>query len=305
MAELQNLCKLPRESLKLLKKGKNLLAFSGGVDSSALFHLLIAHNIPFDIAIVNYNTREQSLQEVKYAKELSKRYDTKLYIKDIRLKKSNFEHLARVARYDFFEEIISRFGYDNLITAHQLDDRVEWFLMQFTKGAGVVEMIGFDEIQKRENYTLLRPLLEYSKEDLLNFLKSNNIKYFIDQSNFDTKYKRNLFRDKFAKTLLDSYKNGIVKSFRYLNEDKKRLFANSNIKKIKELYIIKKDDDDLVNIRSIDTVLKRCGYILSKKQRDEIVKRKDVVISDKFAVVFTQKEIFISPYIKTKMAKSF
>jgi len=47
---------------------KNLLAFSGGVDSSALFFILLEKKIPFDIAIVNYHKREQSKKEVEYGK---------------------------------------------------------------------------------------------------------------------------------------------------------------------------------------------------------------------------------------------
>ena len=60
---------LSKETLPFLKDGKNLLAFSGGVDSTALFFLLLREKIPFDIAIVNYQTREQSSEEVAYAKE--------------------------------------------------------------------------------------------------------------------------------------------------------------------------------------------------------------------------------------------
>ena len=55
----------------VIKNQKNLLAFSAGIDSSALFFLLLEQNIPFDIAIVNYNQREQSKEEVSYAKELA------------------------------------------------------------------------------------------------------------------------------------------------------------------------------------------------------------------------------------------
>ena len=58
-----------------IKNQKNLLAFSAGIDSSALFFLLIEKDIPFDIAIVNYNLRAQSNDEVSYAKELAKKYN--------------------------------------------------------------------------------------------------------------------------------------------------------------------------------------------------------------------------------------
>ena len=55
----------------------NLLAFSGGVDSSALFFILMDRGIEFDIAIVNYHKREQSIKEVEYAKHLAKKYNKK------------------------------------------------------------------------------------------------------------------------------------------------------------------------------------------------------------------------------------
>ena len=62
-----------------IKESKNLLAFSAGVDSSALFFLLLKQNIPFDIAIVNYNVRVQSKDEVNYAKELIKQSEKDPY----------------------------------------------------------------------------------------------------------------------------------------------------------------------------------------------------------------------------------
>ena len=68
---------------------KNLLAFSAGVDSSALFFLLLNAKIPFDIAIVNYNIREQSKDEVVYAKDLAKKYNKEIFIKDIVLDSSS------------------------------------------------------------------------------------------------------------------------------------------------------------------------------------------------------------------------
>ena len=67
----------------MTKNNKNLLGFSGGVDSSAMFFFLLNNNIDFDIAIVNYNLREQSKEEVKYAFELAKKYNKKIYLKEI------------------------------------------------------------------------------------------------------------------------------------------------------------------------------------------------------------------------------
>lgn len=305
MHQLKKLYKLSEKSLKALRTGKNLLAFSGGVDSSALFFILKEHDITFDMISVNYQTRDESDKEENYAKELAKKYKKKIYIKKVTIPKNNFEYNARCIRYDFFDKTIKDIGYNNLITAHQLDDKLEWFLMQLTKGAGLVELLGFEEIEKRENYTLIRPLIEYSKDELIEFLQINKLNYFIDKSNFDLKYKRNYFRKSFSSPLIKNHKNGIINSFRYLKADKDKIFNQKEIKKIEDLYIIERSFDDILEIRIIDNILKHCGYLLSKAQRDEIIQKKDVVISDRFAIVLDKNSIYISPYIKTKMDKKF
>lgn len=182
---------------------KNILAFSAGVDSSALFFLLLNAKIPFDIVIVNYNVRDQSKHEVQYAKDLAKKYNKQIFIKNVVLQSSsNFEKTARDIRYSFFEDIIEKESYDILITAHQLNDLFEWFLMQLSKGSGLVELLGMQAFEKKEKYTIFRPLLSVTKEELEDFLKQNSIKYFIDSSNTDEKYKRNYFRKKFSNQFL-------------------------------------------------------------------------------------------------------
>ena len=198
----------------VIKNQKNLLAFSAGVDSVALFFLLLKQNIPFDIAIVDYNLRLQSKDEISYAKELASKYNKQIFLKDITLESnSNFEKTARDIRYKFFEEIISENSYENLITAHQLNDKLEWFLMQLSKGAGLVELIGFNEFEQKENYKIYKPLLNITKDELENYLKINNHKYFIDESNFDEKYKRNFFRHNFSNPFLENFSSGVKKSF--------------------------------------------------------------------------------------------
>ena len=83
------------EILKLLKKGKNLLAFSYGSDSSALFYLLMQEKIDFDLVMINYKTRKNSdLEELK-AKELALKWNKKIFIQSAPLFKSNFEKKAR------------------------------------------------------------------------------------------------------------------------------------------------------------------------------------------------------------------
>jgi tRNA(Ile)-lysidine synthase len=294
---------ITKVSKDILKQSKNLLAFSAGIDSTALFFLLLDNNIAFDIAIVDYNMRDQSKDEVAYAKELALKYNKECYIKSVTIDTSNFEANARKSRYDFFEEIISTSGYTNLITAHQLNDKLEWFLMQLCKGAGMIELIGLNEVEKRDNYNIIKPLLEVSKDELQEYLDSKNIKYFVDSSNSDTKYKRNLFRKKYANELISEYKNGIKNSFSYIQNDIDSLDNIETIYQEKELYILQNHNDKNLLIRKIDKIIKILGYLPSKAQKDEILSNKESVIGGKIAISFVDSRVYIAPFVTITMDK--
>ncbi len=296
---------LEQTCLQQLLGKKNLLAFSGGVDSTALFFLLLEKDIDFDIAIVDYNLREQSKEEVEYAKKLAKKFNKKIFLKEVSLPLSNFEANARKARYDFFDTIMTKDSYHNLLTAHQLDDKLEWFFMQFSKGAGVVELLGLQKIEKRDGYKIIRPLLQTTKDELLNYLHDKNIKYFIDHTNKDTKYKRNHIREKYTKEFLKEYKDGIKKSFDYLQNDFHELLNIELLYQKRELYIVKKQDSNIKNIRAIDKIVKKLGVLISKKTRDELLKEKEIVLSHKIVVAQTNSKIYIAPFLKTTLPKEF
>lgn len=290
-----------------IKNSKNLLAFSAGIDSTALFFLLLNSNISFDIAIVDYNIREQSKEEVAHAKKLAKKFNKKIYIKDIFLENlSNFEKQARDARYNFFEEIIKKNSYDFLITAHQLNDKFEWFLMQLSKGAGLIELLGMSEIEDKEFYKIYRPLLNFSKDELISCLENKNIKYFVDESNIDEKYKRNYFRNSFSNSFLKEFKEGVKSSFNFLHNDLNSLNIDFYpIKKIEELEIFKNQNDNNLNLRVIDKSLKKRGILISSLQREEIIKQKELTVAHKINIAITETSIFIAPKIKINMPKDF
>ncbi len=301
---MQQLPQLHKSTVDFLKKNKNLLAFSAGVDSSALFFILKSLGIEFDLAIVDYNTRVQSKDEVRYAKELSNSYKKKLFLHTCKLESANFEHNARQERYGFFTKVIKENGYTNLLTAHHLNDKLEWFLMQLGKGSGLVEMIGMSEIEKREDFNIVRPLLHVSKKSLKNFLLANDIRYFIDESNSDFKYTRNQIREKYSNSFIKDFESGLVKSFEYLDADINLILPKKELR-IKNLFVIKRDKEDLKNIRQIDKIVKKLGALLSASARTEITRTKDCVISGKIAIVFEKDFIFISPFIKANMPKYF
>jgi len=284
---------------------KNLLAFSAGVDSSALFYLLVEKKIPFDIAIVDYAQREQSKDEVIYATQLAHKYNKKCYISQFPNSSKFSEKDARDYRYNFFDAIMVENRYESLLTAHQLNDKCEWFLMQFTKGAGLSELLGMQKCSYKNGYTIFKPLLEYSKQSLKNYLIDNKYKFFEDATNSDEKYTRNYFRHNFSDTLLTQYENGIINSFQYLEKDFHSLFDNFTQEVFEQLTIYHYNEDLNIAMRIIDKDLKKRGIIISKATRDEIIDKKEVVISHTIAVAIVKDKIYIAPYLKHTMTKTF
>ena len=290
---------------KNIANKKNLLAFSTGIDSSALFFLLLENNINFDIAIVDYGVREQSKEEVAHAKALAKKH--KLFCHHITAPKfeSHFEKQARDFRYEFFNSLVTIEGYDNIITAHQLNDQLEWMLMRLSKGAGLSELLGLTPISRRENYILVRPLLSYSKDELLNYLQTNSYPYFIDESNQDEKYERNKFRKTFSDGLMAEYSEGIKRSFDYLRHDKELLESGFETLVIeKKLHIIKLHTSQ-AKTKATDLALKSLGYLLSSSQRKEIEKEDSLVIGGEWAVELKDDLLYIAPYLTDVMPKEF
>lgn len=268
---------------------------------------MLKQNITFDIAIVDYNLRKQSKEEVLYAKELAKKYNKKIFLKEITLNNhSNFEKKARDLRYDFFNEIINEHNYNTLITAHQLNDKLEWFFMQLSKGAGIVELIGFNTWEEKQSYNVFKPLLEISKKQLEEYLIKHKHKYFVDDSNYDEKYKRNYFRHNFCDKFLEEFQDGISQSFNYIQKDLNSLNINYKpLIKINELEIFNKPKDENIFIRIIDNNLKKRGILISKSTRDEIIKQKELIISHKIALSITEDKIYISPFFTNSMDKKF
>jgi len=284
---------------------KNLLAFSAGIDSSALFFMLIEQEISFDIAIVDYGLRAQSSEETAHARALAQQYNLTCHIAKAPQFSSHFEQQARAFRYQFFEKLIAEHGYATLLTAHQLNDQLEWLLMRLSRGAGVSELIGMEPVSQRAGYHLVRPLLAYSKEELLAYLQEHNHPYFIDTSNYEEQYERNRFRRVFSDPLIQQYKEGIKRSIHYLREDARRLREQyETVYTQKQLRIIRLHDPRS-KTRAADQALKELGYLLTAFQRQEIAAKPSLVIGGKWALAQQDDLLYIAPYLTVDMPKRF
>jgi tRNA(Ile)-lysidine synthase len=301
-----NLGDILAPSFASIKQTRNLLGFSSGVDSTALFFLLLECEIPFDIAIVHYHTRLQADDEVAYAKELAATYNKLCFVAHAPHFNANFESNARSFRFDFFQSLIIKHHYTHLLLAHQLNDRLEWLLMQLTKGAGLGNLLGFaDERYNYDkslnNYTIVRPLESIPKNELYRFCKERGIKYFEDSSNQDKTFRRNYFRYEFCDKLVNEFSAGIARSLSYLQRDRQSLenmlYADTleleslKMQILRQIHNIsvpmhthkicciifsihksKVQDDENLLLLFCDKVAKQCGYVLSAAQRDEISK---------------------------------
>ncbi|MFT7823826.1 MAG: tRNA lysidine(34) synthetase TilS [Sulfurimonas sp.] len=297
--------KLLTAHCSLLTGKRNLLAFSAGVDSSALFFLLVENDIPFDIALVNYGVREASDSEEAHAKALAERYQKKCFTVKAPLFKAHFEANAREFRYRFFEEIIRKEGYEVLLTAHQLNDQLEWLLMRLSKGAGLSGLLGLQESSDKRDYKIVRPLLEVSKEELLEYLESNGYPYFLDESNREMKYERNYFRQRYSDPLIAEFKEGIKRSIRYLKEDLKRLEGQFELLYAdRELRLVKLHSME-AKVQAVDITLKELGYLMSAAQRQEIVKSGSLVVGGKWAIELQGNLLYAAPYSTIDMPKAF
>jgi tRNA(Ile)-lysidine synthase len=282
--------------LDRLREKKSLLAFSGGVDSTALFHLLLENDISFDIAHVNYHTRPTSDAEEQNALALAQKYHLKCFVHSCILEGSNFEHQARQKRHSFFEDLIQQHSYTYLLTAHQLNDRLEWMLMQLTRGSGLPELLGMRSLDIKKGYTILRPLLQHSREDIEAYLDKHHFKHFIDESNHDEKYTRNHFRHQFSTPLMREHADALRRSFEYLDEDSDGLIENVDFQEDDGLFYAHTPRSRRSIIYAIDKTLKSLGFLMGSCDKETLKKDKTIIIARTMVVVIEEETTFIVPY---------
>ena len=208
---------------KLLKENDTIvIGVSTGPDSMCLLSLLekIKEEIKINIIVahVNHHVRKESEIEEKYIKEYCSNHNLICEVAHLKPVKNNFEAEAHRFRYTFFKKLIAKYNANYLMTAHHGDDLVETVIMREIRGSSLKGYAGIAMSTLHENYILVRPLLFYTKDNILEYAKENNIKYFIDNTNFLDNHLRNRIRKDILPLLKKENPNVHLKYLQYSEE---------------------------------------------------------------------------------------
>lgn len=203
-----------------------LLATSGGLDSMIMVDLF--HKLSFDMAMAHCNFQlrgiesfedQKFVQNYAHANEIDvfiTQFDTTTFAKDFKL---SIQVAARELRYSWFYELLETNKYDYILTAHHADDNLETFIINLIRGTGLEGLTGIPA----QNGNIIRPLLIFSRQEIEQYAKENNIEWREDSSNTSDKYLRNKIRHNVVpvlKELNPDFLSSFLKTQAYLHESK-------------------------------------------------------------------------------------
>lgn len=212
------------QNFPFLENSKLLLATSGGIDSMVMVHLL--HQLNYSIALSHCNFQLRGLEsfgDQNFVQEYANantipffltQFDTEAFANDYKL---STQIAARELRYNWFYELLETENYDYILTAHHADDNIETFLINLSRGTGLEGLVGIPA----QNDKVVRPLLPFTREEILEYANENNIQWREDSSNASDKYLRNKIRHHLVpllKELNPQFMESFQKTQSYLND---------------------------------------------------------------------------------------
>jgi len=226
-----------------LKKEKLLIAISGGLDSVVLTHLSNQLKLDFALAHCNFNLRgKESDADEDFVLQLAEDLNLEIFIESFETEtyanqnKLSTQMAARELRYHWFNELTEQLGFDFILTAHHTDDNLETFLINLSRGTGIEGLTGIPET----NENVVRPLLPFSRVEIEEYAKKEDLKWREDSSNASNKYLRNKFRHE------------VIPKLKEINP---QLLQNFN-KTIEYLQDSKDIIDDRINVISDAVIIK-------------------------------------------------
>ncbi len=262
-----------------------VIGVSAGPDSMCLLNILQKKTNKIIVCHINHNVRKESIEEEEYITRYCK--DNNLILEKMTIKdyqENNFENEARKKRYTFYEETLKKYNSNTLLLAHHGDDLIETVLMKIARGSNIEGYAGIKEITNIKNYQIIRPLLNYTKEDILKYNKENNIKYYIDNSNKNESYTRNRYRihilpflkkeDKYIHKKFIKYSKTLIEYDDYIKREVQKNIKNIYIKNtilIKELNKLDKFLIKNILYYILNDIYQNKNNIITEKHIENII----------------------------------
>lgn len=203
----------------MLEQGDTVVvAVSGGPDSVALLHCLVAMqdvwSLELVVAHLNHQLRgAQADNDAAFVKHLASRLDMPFVVgsQDVKSystrQRLSIQEAARNIRYAFYDDTAARFGAQKIALGHQKNDNAESVLMHLLRGTGPRGLAGIPPV--RQGY-IIRPLLDVTRKQILDFLHQHDLEFVEDQSNLDSKYLRNRVRHELLPVLKRRFNVNVV-----------------------------------------------------------------------------------------------
>jgi tRNA(Ile)-lysidine synthase len=189
--------------------GNCVLAFSGGLDSCVLLHLLANSRFLPIIKLwhVHHGLQFEADNMARFCQQQASAYHLELKLSHLNLQttQANIEATARTARYALFANELT--PNDCLLTAHHLDDQVETFLLNVLRGSGSAGLRGIAAQKTIAKAQLIRPMLQFKRETLLDYATQHKLEWFEDPSNSSVQFNRNYIRHKVTPVIQQRWPN--------------------------------------------------------------------------------------------------
>lgn len=234
------------DKFAFLKGKKLLIATSGGIDSMVMTELLHKAGYEITLAHCNFNLRaSESDEDQKYIETYALQKEIPLFIESFNTaafakdNKLSIQLAARELRYSWFHELAGQHAFDYILTAHHADDNLETFLINLSRGTGLEGLTGIPQ----QNGKIIRPLLAFSRSDIENYAKENNIKWREDSSNASDKYLRNKIRHDIVPVLKElnaSFMDSFKETSNHLQQSKS-MVDDASVLVYKQVVIEKED----------------------------------------------------------------
>ena len=269
---------------------------STGPDSMALVDMLLRirekYNLSLIICHVNHNLREQSKEEEEFIKEYCKEKDILLETMTIEeYGDDNFHNEAHNIRYKFFDTVVKKYNANYLMTAHHGDDLIETVLMKIVRGSNILGYSGFRKVIDMDTYKVVRPLIEFTKDELEEYDKENKVKYYIDASNDKDKYTRNRYRKYILPFLKKEENNVHLKFLKFSNtlQEADNFLVKERNKALKRVVEDNKINIDKFNEEDIYIQKEILYFTLNKFYPDDLILVNDKHINLLFDLINNKK----------------